>query len=55
MHILKGFPGASMVVQQPRLGLPLQRLRVWSLVGELRFHMLHGQNTKTPLKTEPIL
>ena len=39
--------GMSLVVQWLRLSLT--RLGVWipSQVGELRFHILHGPNTKT--------
>ena len=37
----------SLVVQWLRLGLPLQGVRVWSLLRELRFHLSQGQKTKT--------
>ena len=37
----------SLVVQWLRLCLPLQGVRVWSLLRELRSHMSHGQKTKT--------
>ena len=35
--------GTSLVVQWLRLCFPLQRVRIWSLVRELRTHMPHGQ------------
>ena len=41
------FPVTSLEVQWLRLGLPLQGVQVWSLVRELRSHMLLGQKTKT--------
>ena len=34
--------GTSLGVQWLRLHLPMQRVLVGSLAGELRFHMLHG-------------
>ena len=37
----------SLVVQWLGLGLPVQKVGVQSLVGELRSHMPHGQRTKT--------
>ena len=37
----------SLAVQWLRLCLPMQGVRVWSLVGELGSHMPHGQETKT--------
>ena len=47
-----GFKGeyrglTSLVVQWLRLCLPMQEVRVRSLVGELRSHMPRGQKTKT--------
>ena len=39
--------GTSLAVQWLRLPLPMQGVWVWSLVGELRSHMPHGQKTKT--------
>ena len=39
--------GTSLVVQWLRLRLPVQGVRVRSLVGELRSHMPGGQTTKT--------
>ena len=39
--------GSSLMVQWLRLRLPMQGVRVRSLVGELRSHMPHGQKTKT--------
>jgi len=41
--------GTSLVVQWLRLSLPVQRVGVQSLVGELRCHMPSGQN-KTNIK-----
>ena len=38
--------GTSLAVQWLRLHLPMQGVRVLSLVGELRSHMPHSQNTK---------
>ena len=39
--------GTSLEVQWLRLRLPMQGVRVWSLVGELRSHMPPSQKTKT--------
>ena len=36
-----------LVAQWLRLRLPMQRVYIWSLVGERRSHMPWGQNTKT--------
>ena len=38
--------GLSLAVLWLRLHLPMQRVRVRSLTGELRTHMSHGQKTK---------
>lgn len=38
--------GISLVVQGLRFLLPMQGVRVQSLVGKLRSHMPHGQKTK---------
>ena len=48
--------GTSLAVQWLRVHLPMQRVQVQSLVGELRSHMSHGQK-KTPqnIKIEAIL
>ena len=40
------FPVTSLEVQWLRLGLPLQGVQVWSLVRELRSHMLLGQKNQ---------
>ena len=45
--LYKIFIGTSLVVQWLRLRLPRQGVWVWSLVGELRSHMFHSQETKT--------
>ena len=51
---LKQIPGgASLAVQSLRLHLPIQRVQVRSLVGELRSHMPCGHKTKKH-KTEAI-
>ena len=47
--IKKNKEGTSLAVQWLRLHLPVQGVRVRSLVGELRSHMLRGQK-KTPKK-----
>jgi len=39
--------GTSLVVQWLRLHLPMLGVRVRSLIGELRSHIPHGQETKT--------
>ena len=39
--------GTSLAVQRLRLHLPMQRIWVRTLVGELRSHMPRGQKTKT--------
>ena len=39
--------GTSLAIQWLRLRLPMQGVRVWSLVGELRSHMPRGQKPKT--------
>ena len=39
--------GTSLAVQWLRLRLPIQGVRVRSLVGELISHMSRGQKTKT--------
>ena len=39
--------GTSLVIQWLRLGLPKQEVWVWSLVGELRYHMPPSQKTTT--------
>ena len=39
--------GTSLAVPWLRLHLPTQGVQVRSLLGELRFHMLSGQTTKT--------
>ena len=39
--------GTSLAAQWLRRRLPMQGVRVRSLVGELRSHMPHGQKTKT--------
>ena len=39
--------GTSLAVQELRLCLPMQGVWVQSLVRELRFHMPHGQKTRT--------
>ena len=44
---LKKELGTSLVVQWIRLHLPMQGVRVQSLVGELRSHVPRGQKTKT--------
>ena len=36
-----------LVVQWLRLHHPMQGVQIWSLVGELRSHIPHGQKTKT--------
>ena len=45
--IKKNEIGTSLLVQWLRLRLPMQGVRVQSLVGELRSHMPRGQKTKT--------
>ena len=40
-------PRTWVVVQSLRLHLPMQGMRVQSVVRELRFHMPHGQRTRT--------
>ena len=45
--LLNNFIGTSLAVQWLGLRLPMQGVRVRSLVGELRFHMPRGQKTKT--------
>ena len=47
--------GTALVVQWLRLHLPMQGVRVPSLVRELGSHMAHGQKTKKNIKTEAIL
>ena len=47
------FLGTSLVIQWLRLCLPMQRLWVQSLVGELRSHMPQAKKPKH--KTEAIL
>ena len=42
--------GTSLVVQLLGLHLPMQGVRVWFLVGELRPHMPHGQKNKIKQK-----
>ena len=39
--------GTFLVVLQLRFHLPVQGVRVWSLVVELRSHMSHKQETET--------
>ena len=43
--------GTSLVVQWLRLLLPMQGVRVRTLVRELRSHMPHDQNTKTKTRS----
>ena len=45
---LRSITGTSLPVQWLRLHLPMQRVWVRSLMGELRPHMSWGQKTKTP-------
>ena len=47
--------GTSLVVQWLRLCLPMQGLRVESLVGEPRSHIPPGQKTPQKPKTEAVL
>ena len=44
------FPGGPVVDSE----LPVQWVRVTSLVGELRYHMRHGQKTKTNNKKKKV-
>ena len=39
--------GTSLAIQWLRLHLSMQGVQVQSLVRELRYHMPHGQKTKT--------
>ena len=41
----------SLMVRLLRLCLPIQAVQVQSPVRELRFHMSHGQNIKTPYRS----
>jgi len=41
-ELVKGWGGTSLVIQGLRLRLPMQRVQVQSLVGELRSHMPRG-------------
>ena len=41
-------PGTSLVVQWLRIHFAMQRMQVWSLVGELRSHMSLGSYTHAP-------
>ena len=56
LHLNKTyFLGTSLAVQWLRLHLPMQGVRVQSLVRELRSHMLHGQKNKTKKKKRKLL
>ena len=46
--------GTSLVVQWLRLRLPVQPVRVRSLVGELRSHMPQGPKTKTENRSNSV-
>ena len=46
IRLKEGGQGTSLVVQWLRLRLPMQAVRVPSLVGELRSHMPRSQKTK---------
>ena len=43
---ISGMLGTFLAVQWLRLRLPMQGVQLRSLVGELRFHMPHGQKTQ---------
>ena len=46
--------GTSLVVQGLTFHLPLQGVKVQSLVGELRSHMPFGQKTKTSNRSDTL-
>ena len=47
--------GISLAVQWLRLRLPMQEVRVRSLVGGLGSHMPQGQNTKTENRSNTVI